>query len=355
MQLPIRLSAYPRDTRLSSSAFADYDTAARAIRTRLGVARLPKDLIAQVKDAVARHAARQGRRVANDRLSDVMGRLRARQLREVNAAVAPLMAGLFRAAATAWAGGTTRDRVTISAEARAAGVTGRVWSKNGKWSGTDLDRCVNVMPGWRAKVLGRGLAVLDGLLTTHAAPAVRYLDGIEVYRASWVRQGRGYDLVAESGLIAFHRGSGTAYHLRGDDTVKAVSGLKRKMKAQAIPSEEREAKRRAGAATRAAHQAAKLARLVERVTRGDLAGIEHVVVTRADSLRAGNCATGTDGFIARFLPGRDEATIGAIAHALGRLDIASLTDAERTLARQVAAACLVAIRRDRNARRLVTA
>jgi hypothetical protein len=340
--------------KFSSSTFSTYEIASRAVRDLLGLDRLSRTQAAEVRAAVQRHTERAERKIHHDPLVGTMTRLRNRLQSEVYNAVSPLLDDLFKMATSSWAGGTTYDSVTISTTPRASGRTDRVWSSNKKWSGNDLHRHVAVMPAWRRQVQARGIAVLDGMLTTHAE-LVRDIDGVEVYRASWVRQGRGYDLMAESGHIAYHRASGTTYHLKGSDPAKAAAGLKRKLKAQAIPAGVRDAARSERAQKRQERQAAKLARLVERLARWDLAGVEDVEVRRSDSLRAGNCVSGTAAFIDRYFPDRDSATIGEIARRIGRLDVTSLTGADLTLARQVGAACLVAIRRDRQARRLVLA
>jgi hypothetical protein len=88
-------------------------------------------------------------------------------------------------------------------------------------------------------------------------------------------------------------------------------------------------------------------RLTEKIARYDLSDVGGVEVTRQDSLRAGNCEPGTDQFIATFFPDNDSATIADIASAVGRFDITTLQGERLTLARQITAACLAAIRRAR--------
>jgi hypothetical protein len=213
---------------------------------------------------------------------------------------------------------------------------------------------------WLDDVHAHNLDYVDGMLTL-SAELVETTDGIEVFRATWVRQGRGYELYAESGMIARHvhfGGAVTTFHSASSDPKKAVSGLRRKLTVQGLDPAEAQARRTARQQARAAKQAASLARLVARVAAWDLAEIQHVIVRRADSLKAGNCEPGTDDFIARFFPDRhrdSEATIGEIAQRVGRLNIASLKEADMTFARQLAAACLVAVRKDKQAKRLVMA
>jgi hypothetical protein len=229
---------------------------------------------------------------------------------------------------------------------------------------------------WDARVNARGLAVVDGLLTLDAEPVKGPPEGIELYRATWARQGRGLELGRECGIIARHTESGTTYHSTAQEKATppkgmasyayvlvpsskaAVAGLKRKLAAQGIPAEVRQARAQAAATKRAETRAAQLTRLIDRVMRHDLSEVAHVVVRRDHSITAGNCEPGTDEFIGRFFPdrGRDsQATIGEIAARVALTDPAKLAGADLTLARQLAAACLVAIRRDKQARRALAA
>ena len=236
---------------------------------------------------------------------------------------------------------------------------------------------------WDTRVGDRDLGIVDGLLTLDAEPIKGSPQGIELYRATWARQGRGLAIDCERGVIARHTESGTTYHAKfvssgyshgsvdggfvGYATAAqaaetkdyatakkaAITGLKRKMNAQGVPAEVREARAQAAADKRAANRASQLARLVQRVASWDLDEIEHVVVRRDDSIRAGNCEPGTDAFIDRFFPDRShdsQATIGELAGRIGRTNLTNLAGVDLTLARQVAAACLVAIRKDKQAR-----
>lgn len=205
---------------------------------------------------------------------------------------------------------------------------------------------------WGVRVRRTGLAVLDGLLALDAEQ-LPTVGAVEVYRATWARQGRGVSLVTERGYIARHTPSGTTYHSTDRDPEAALRGLKRKVMAQAIPAADRDAAQATRRRKQQERRAAQLARLVGQLSRWDLSEIEHVEITRQDSIRAGNCEPGTDAFIERFLPGRAEGTIGELAAAMGRQDLAALAGTDLTLARQLAAACLVAVRRDRNARRML--
>jgi hypothetical protein len=237
---------------------------------------------------------------------------------------------------------------------------GREW-RSGRggfgWVTTDTTIVLTVPERWGPNVQDRGLDTTAGLLTLSAEPCEWVPDtsggSISVFRATWLRQGRGYALVTERGLLALHRPSGVTYHQAGDtrDVNRAIRALRRKLTSQGVtPDERREQTARRNAA-RAERRARELSALVDRVARWDLAGISEVVVTRDDSLGAGNCAPGTDAWIDRYLGGRESATIGEIASAVGRIDPARLSAADLGTARSLAAACLHAIRRDKSARR----
>lgn len=253
----------------------------------------------------------------------------------------------YRLANSGWVGGENRITVEVGEEPKAIATSSKVWHRKHAWSGTNLEVQLTINRTWRRSVRARDLAVLDGLLTTHAGRVVRHGD-IEAYPATWIRQGRGLTIRPESGWIAYHRPSGTAFHLAGGDAAKAVTALRRKMRSQAIPQRERDDRRR----RRQEARQARLGRLMEKLARFDLADVGDVVVTRRDSLRAGNCEPGTDEFIDRFFPDRTAATIAEIAAAVGGIDLAHLDEQRLTLARQIAAACLVAIRRSRQEKRV---
>jgi hypothetical protein len=147
----------------------------------------------------------------------------------------------------------------------------------------------------------------------------------------------------ESGWIAFHRDSGTAYHLPGGSATDAVARLRRKLRNLAIPQEEKNARGR----LRARAKEERLQRFLQRLARHDFQGVGQVIVTREDSLRAGNCVPGTDEFIDRVFPNRRSATIEQIVGVGGQTDLSNLNESELTLARQIGAACLMAIRRSK--------
>lgn len=138
------------------------------------------------------------------------------------------------------AGGTTysvdltRDprqvRYTVTLSANRDTYRGRYKG----WAAREDHHHVTVPHGWLARVHGRGLTVIDGLLTLDAAPLDHAPDGIRLYAAVWAEQGRGYEVHTRSGVIAL-ADDGIAYH--GLDAEQAVRGLARKLTGRRLSAE----------------------------------------------------------------------------------------------------------------------
>jgi hypothetical protein len=165
----------------------------------------------------------------------------------------------YRRSTSGWAGGHHFVEVRIGQIPNAVGGSDRVWSKNGKWSGTNSSASLSITPRCY-ETFGSNL-VIGGLITLDCEPV-----GVREYRAIWAAQSKGFELkVAEGWLI---RG----YHVEGG-TLEAARRKEEKARRERL----------------ATLQVAKLG----------MAGIDlsQVWVTRADSVRAGNCSAGTDSFI----------------------------------------------------------
>ncbi len=77
---------------------------------------------------------------------------------------------------------------------------------------------------WRTRVLKRGLAKAGGLLPLTAQQLVSHGD-IELFQATWVEQGRGFQVNVRQGVIARH--GSECFH--AEDARKAIAGLVRKI------------------------------------------------------------------------------------------------------------------------------
>lgn len=80
---------------------------------------------------------------------------------------------------------------------------------------------------WRNRVFDRGLHAVDGMMCLDASPLDGAPQGVELFAARWMVQGRGYDVRCEEGFIA--RQGEVAHH--GSTPRGALQGLKRKQAA----------------------------------------------------------------------------------------------------------------------------
>lgn len=90
--------------------------------------------------------------------------------------------------------------------------------------GANIDNHKIVVPqDWRMRVQRRGLASVGGMLTLDAL-RLEAPDGIELYAAVWVVQGRGYKVKVERGFIVIQ--GNQQYH--ADTVENAIRGIQRK-------------------------------------------------------------------------------------------------------------------------------
>jgi len=282
---------------LSSDAFASYRTASAQVRAALGLQRLTRDEIVEVKRAVARHQ----QRCANPPLPPQSpGGVRQRAEERLTSHVGPLARRLFRGSASTWAGGETEVQVRVGYAPAACGEARRTWSRNGKWSGTNALLTITVAPNWRGAVKRVvGLADAGGMLTTHARQIEPGL-----WDAAWVRQGRGFALVAEDGFIA-RAADGSWVHAPTEAAAHCRVG--------APPC---------GAADQdVAPRLCALRAALREIADGErIARFGQLVSQTGDSQRAGNCAAGTRAFRERHFPGCRGASVAevlAVARAGG--------------------------------------
>jgi hypothetical protein len=190
----------------------------------------------------------------------------------------------FRQSESSWAGGEHSVSVRLADETPGVGSgTEKVWSDNGKWSGTNSYARLSVSR--RALDLFPTLRTPDGSIILDAE-----LVAPRTYRVTWLVQSRGCSVSSESGWIV--RG----YHVRAASQAQA----------------ERKAAK--------ARQAAVSATLHERQARRDkaaaLASYRHTYITLDDSIRAGNCKPISEQFAAQAWR-----TIGAVAECAVRADV----------------------------------
>lgn len=206
----------------------------RRVRNLLGRARLTAD----EKAVIAKVAAEKGARARRDLYGDPLiaqattrplaaSRRRAALLQEQG-----LAAGLRRSEST-WVGGrhtTTAVPVDTRAEVNGIGASETVWHPTKRRSGTDSAWTFTIQADYRSRVVASGLANPEAGRLTLWAEAIGAQDGAALYGAVTVRQGRGFALVREEGVIAQRRGA-VGY---GKDAAAALLAL-----FVALPDEDR--------------------------------------------------------------------------------------------------------------------
>jgi hypothetical protein len=124
---------------------------------------------------------------------------------------------------------------------------------------------------WRQRVASRNLANVGGMLTLDASPMDGAPTGVELFAASWLRQGRGNAVHLDRGYIARSQseraGQWVCFH--GETAEQALAGLRRKVR---------------GAQWAAALNAADLRSLAR--------GREQLLVTVGDARAIGACDFG---------------------------------------------------------------
>lgn len=189
--------------------------------------------------------------------------------------------------------------------------------------GINSEHHLAVLANWGRAVYARGLAIVDGMLTMSAAKVRRskvmpFPEGMEVFEAAWVRQGRGTGLKLQRGYIARDLQSGITIHVEPEvshpsrcdfpspahraEYVGRWQYTWAKWMPATIARRVRQADRHKAALANATPSAARLLALFEP---DDL----DKVVTTSHSVKAGNCISGTRDWVARHFPGRRSATI----------------------------------------------
>jgi|GEM_PF-3833827 len=92
------------------------------------------------------------------------------------------------------------------------------------WQASEDHHKITVPVDWRTRVLKRGLATVGGMLTLNAQQLVSHGD-IELFQATWVEQGRGYQVNVRQGTIALL--GDESFHAKDPQT--AITGVLRKV------------------------------------------------------------------------------------------------------------------------------
>ena len=119
----------------------------------------------------------------------------------------------YRRASSKWAGGEHTVNIYIGKGCAAHSRADRVWSSNGKWAGMDSRHEVWIRQNWKRTVHDKGIAVLANRFTLQATQ----IDD-DTFSASWVRQGRGIELITETGIIKRKKDGTWQHRKKTNDT-----------------------------------------------------------------------------------------------------------------------------------------
>lgn len=99
------------------------------------------------------------------------------------------------------------------------------------WSADEDHHRITVPLDWRLRVERKGLADLGGMMTLDAHELMPHGD-VQLFAATWARQGRGFDVKVDRGFMALLGGE----HFHADSAKAAISGVQRKVKAAGLPA-----------------------------------------------------------------------------------------------------------------------
>jgi hypothetical protein len=198
-------------------------------------------------------------------------------------------------------------------------------------------RTWTVPSDWYTRVYRRGLQEIDGLLTLDAHRIHNLNPAFEFFNATWAIKGRGHAYNTASGVIA--RFGRIAYH--GKDVATATRGLVRKIEEAKNPITQATAEK-----------------LLDRVLSGGTIPeeIANLKIGLMESRMAGNCESGTINFAEKIgIDTSDKTKRITVSELWTRIKIAALCEKDMPLVKMAALAVLVAIRRNKNARRAIAA
>lgn len=259
-----------------------YDSLAELIRATTGKKRLSPTEVAEVRAAVQRHRDRQA---APTHPEERGGRFLQMYREKVAKRIRGLFFRHYRTPSGRWVGGEVDIDVHFAPrwqDVFGGSDTFVTWHKRHAWQGRNLDVCLTVHEDWERTVESEGIATAGGMLTLAAQ---RVSDG--VWHAKWLRQGRGFEVITEKGYIA-RAADGSYAHAK---TLDAALRLARQRVAQ-------------GREITQIYEHLKTLAPAEIAER-----YGHIRVSVADSIRGGNCKSGTHHWIERYAGGRTKGTI----------------------------------------------
>lgn len=191
-------------------------------------------------------------------------------------------ANLYRTSQSVWAGGN--NYLIVGFEIATCGYSEQVWSRNRKWRGNNSYQKFGVQKGWIHKVYEQGIAFAGGMLTTHAVKIRE-----NVWEADWVVQGRGFGLNVQKGVI---KKVGDSY-IHAKDEASADRIAKKRIELEIL-----EAKK------------TKISAWLRNATVEEIKiKFANIYIKKEDSIKAGNCETGTQNWIDLHFPNLEKVKI----------------------------------------------
>lgn len=204
----------------------EYSECAKFIKEKIKKQRIPSIYKKWIQDSISKHNSRVKSTPTTIKGIDALVNKYTKKSINIIESIFP---SLYRCTNTKWAGGN--NTFNISDKVYTSSKVKKVWSKNGKWSGTDVDFSINISKTWYSSVYLKGIHELEGMLTTHAQE-IPGNDNIRLFKAKWIEQQKGYSIRQSSGYIAFNEEFG-AYH--SPSAKSAINGLRRRMNTNTRP------------------------------------------------------------------------------------------------------------------------
>ena len=199
----------------------DYETLAQKLRRVLNKKRLPPKYSAFLKTSIEKHNIRQKNKY-NDSFG--MDALLKKYCLKSEPIIEEIFKKLYKVSTSSWAGGINEFDIDYSENHPTHGISEIAWSKNRKWRGTNGKFSIRISKTWLTSVYFKGIHHLGGMLTLEAKE-IPGADGIRLFKAAWIEQGKGFNIHRQNGYIAEQEGE--SYH--ASSAKSALIGLKRKL------------------------------------------------------------------------------------------------------------------------------
>lgn len=207
--------------------------------------------------------------------------IQVRFTNHVRQARAALIESHYRQSGSRWVGGERTIEISVGTEPNASGASEKVWHDKKVRSGTNSHLCVTFAPTWYTDIKRAGLAIVGGLVTTHA---IKVEEGL--WEAAWVEQGRGFTLRVGRGYIARSTDGTTLAHGKTPASAQRSANLQSP----------------AGVQTAREKEAREVAEMERALQTGEL---DDVTITFAHARQAGLCEPGIRSWLGKHFDNPD--------------------------------------------------